>query len=211
MKNRGFLIVANTVILLAGCAAIFVPATSDPGKKLGWAVELFEHQDRPLPAGRLIEEAIDIYTKENNQLGLAEAYRVKGIYLQSRSVVNWSESFTEYGFADKSLRYGSRYESSLEYLQKALGNYTEYERVVRSHRPSELTLILGKLSNLLFLIGNAYAFKRDEQAACSAYNKSIEYNREALRVDPNQKFWFPPGYATYEEALAPYKQKVRCE
>jgi hypothetical protein len=46
---------------VVGCSAIGVPKSSDPATKLRQANELFVKQDRPLPAERLIQEALELY------------------------------------------------------------------------------------------------------------------------------------------------------
>jgi hypothetical protein len=58
-----------------------VPYTSDPERKLGWAKELYQNQNRPIPAERLIKEAIEIYQERGDQLGLAQAHRAYGVFL----------------------------------------------------------------------------------------------------------------------------------
>jgi hypothetical protein len=89
--------------LLAGCAAMGVVATDDPAGKLRDATALFGGYARPLPAERLIREAIDIYEKQNDSLGLAEAYRTYGLFFRSTSIEGpWSKLYRERGFLDPS-------------------------------------------------------------------------------------------------------------
>ena len=71
---RNLSALALVVLILSGCAAAGVPYTSDPAAKLADAAQLFDIQGRPLPAEKLIVEALDQYKDTNNQLGLAEAY-----------------------------------------------------------------------------------------------------------------------------------------
>jgi len=60
-------------LLFTGCSAAFVVATFDPYKKPGHASALLD-VGRPLPAERLILEAIDIFQKKDDPQGLAFAY-----------------------------------------------------------------------------------------------------------------------------------------
>ena len=60
-------------LLMSGCAAIGVVATSDPHVKLNDAENLFITQNRPLPAERLIREAMAIYQERDDPHGLANA------------------------------------------------------------------------------------------------------------------------------------------
>ena len=64
---------------LSGCAAAFVPATSDPDKKLSQAYELLSKY-RPKPARQLIDESIEIYKQQGNTEKLAYAYLVSTDY-----------------------------------------------------------------------------------------------------------------------------------
>ncbi len=82
MLRNWNLIIILLAILVAGCAAMGVPYTTDPKKKLSYAVMLYDEQQRPLPAERLIRESIDIFKSENNEKGLAQAYRVYGFFFR---------------------------------------------------------------------------------------------------------------------------------
>jgi hypothetical protein len=64
---------------LLGCSALFVPATSDPEKKLGQAYQLLSVY-RAKPARQLIDESIEIYKQKGDKEGLAHAYVVSTDY-----------------------------------------------------------------------------------------------------------------------------------
>src|SRR5258706_382617 len=77
---------------VAGCAGVGITAKSDPAAKLHDATDLFDRQDRPLIAEKLIREAIASYQKSNDQLGLANAYRTYGFFFRSASIEGeWSK------------------------------------------------------------------------------------------------------------------------
>jgi len=59
-------------LVLVGCAGVGVVETSDPYVKLSDASSLFDEQDRPLIAERLIREAIEVCENKSDQLCLAE-------------------------------------------------------------------------------------------------------------------------------------------
>src|SRR5207245_9573544 len=69
--------------VVRACGGAGVPYTRDSERKLGWARELYLNQHRPIPAERLIKEAIEICQERNDQLGLARAYSMYGRFLQS--------------------------------------------------------------------------------------------------------------------------------
>ena len=80
MKIRPTIVVPLLLVIvgasvLIGCAAYGVPATSNPDEKLRDAYMLFERKDRPLPAERLLREAITMYQEQKNEPALGEAYR----------------------------------------------------------------------------------------------------------------------------------------
>ena len=64
---------------LLGCSALFVPATSDPKEKLDQADQLLSVY-RPIPARRLIDEAIEIYKQQGDTEMLCYAYLVSTDY-----------------------------------------------------------------------------------------------------------------------------------
>ena len=118
-----------SLLAFTGCAAIGVPATSDPAGKLRDATALFDRQDRPLPAERLIREALEIYQKNDDQLGVAEAYRTYGFFFRSASINGkWSKFYRDNGFLDRSATFDARYIKSIEYFEMARAIYSAHQR-----------------------------------------------------------------------------------
>lgn len=75
--------------VLSGCAGMGIVATSDPLAKLNDSEDLFERQGRPLPAERLIREAMVIYEERDDAHGLGNANRQYGDLLRSPAVLKW--------------------------------------------------------------------------------------------------------------------------
>src|SRR3989338_648543 len=98
---------------ITGCAAVGVPHTSNPDKKLRYAESLFNNEDRPLPAQDLIMEAIDKYKTNGDDVGLANAYRTYAFFLQSPAVGRWSKM----SFEDKTVTHENRFGKSVEYWE----------------------------------------------------------------------------------------------
>src|SRR5581483_10231032 len=120
---------AFTSALLIGCAGIGVTSTSDPAEKLRDAYYLTERADRPLVAERLIREALDIYARNNDQLGIAEAYKQYGLFFSSDSLAGkWSTYYKNNGFLDKTVSYDGRYTKAIEYLEKARAILRELQK-----------------------------------------------------------------------------------
>ena len=96
-----------------------VLSTSDPLAKLHDAEDLFMRQDRPLPAERLIREAIAIYQEKDDPHGLGNAYREYGDLLMSPAIVKWETVYRRDGFQDKSVTFDNRVAKALENYSKA--------------------------------------------------------------------------------------------
>jgi tetratricopeptide (TPR) repeat protein len=186
------------VVVLAGCAGVGVVATSDPAAKLHDAGYLYDRADRPLIAERLIREAIEIYEKNNDQLGLAEAYLEYGFFFRSRSIEGkWNTFYRENGFLDKSASFDTRYAKSIEYFERARAIFSEYKR-------------FDVLTNVNHNMGFTYELMGNSKAACAAFERALESNRENLRQNPTAKVNLPPGVATYEDYLAPHRKRAGC-
>jgi hypothetical protein len=115
MKVLKSLTVLCCLVAVAGCAAIFGRSTDDPAIKLKWASELFSSKDDPVRAEELIRDALEIYRKDRNQLGMAEAYRQYGLFLRSNAVSRFAEYYKEE--ADKTVTFKTRYEKAIDYQQ----------------------------------------------------------------------------------------------
>jgi len=116
MKKANVTIMLLCIVLLAGCAA---RSTSDPALKLTWAAEEYNYKENPIAAEELLQESLEIYRKQMNQLGLAETYRQYGLFLRSHAVTKNKEHYKQFGFLDESVRFNNRYEKALEYLNKS--------------------------------------------------------------------------------------------
>jgi tetratricopeptide (TPR) repeat protein len=192
------LLLCGLSIVLPGCAGIAVIAISDPAAKLRDAEDLFARQDQPLIAERLIREAVESDQKRNDQLGLADAYRTYGFFFRSSAIDGkWRNYYRENGFLDKSASFDARYEKSIEYLEKARTIFAEYKR-------------FDALTNVNLNIGFIYEVMGYGAAACEAFDRSLENNRDNLRQISNAKIALPQGFATYEEFLAPHRERAGC-
>lgn len=200
MKNCWLrLLCVGTTITLVGCAGVGVVASSDPRVKLSDATYLFDQQDRPLIAERLIREAIEICEGTADQACLAEAYRTYGFFFRSPSIDGkWNKQYRGHGFLDKSAIFDSRYAKSIEYFNKAREIYVRLGR-------------FDKLTNVNLNMGFTYALMGEPKLACRAFDESAANNRENMRRNPNANVAVPKGFSSFEEYLAPQKKRVGCE
>ena len=186
------------IAAMAGCAGTGEVTTSDPAAKLRDAGDFFERQDQPVIAERLIREAIKTYRSNDDRMGLAEAYRTYGFFFRSPSLEGkWKKHYQENGFLEKSATFDSRYAKSIEYFEKARTIYLANKR-------------FDALTNVDLNMGFTYVAAGKQAAACQAFDRSVESNRENLRLNPAAKPALPEGYSSYEAFLAERKKQYGC-
>src|SRR5581483_10318106 len=109
MRNTSTLVGFLATLFMTGCAAVGVISSSDPLVKLNDAEALISMR-RPVPAERLIREALDIYQQRGDAHGLAAAHRQYADLLISGAVVKNEVVYRRSGFQDKSVTYDTRLE-----------------------------------------------------------------------------------------------------
>ncbi|TDK66379.1 tetratricopeptide repeat protein [Sapientia aquatica] len=192
-KHPGLLCI--TTWLLVGCSAFGVIETNDPGQKLAQARQLFSILDRPLPAERLIRESIDIYTANNDNAGLAEAYRYYAFFFKSPSVTHWEHVYAPNGFLDKSAKFDGRYEMSIKYFDLSLA---EWNRIGRHDWDANIEL--NKAS--------AYLQMNQNENACRSYSLSLLADQQ---YHINGRIDLPNGYGTSNEYISALMRLVPCK
>ena len=151
----------SALLYLAGCAGFGVVASSDPLTKLNDAESLFQEQDRPLIAERLIREAIVIYQERDDPHGLGNAHREYADLLRSPSVTGrWQKFYREHGFQDRSVTFENRIAKSSEYYTKAL---EYYQRAEKQHREANR---FDALTNVYYNTAWSYLMLDDRPKAC---------------------------------------------
>lgn len=185
------------LFVLFGCAAMGVPETNDPREKLKWANELFDRQARPLPAERLINEAISICTQNNDRECLAQAYITYGFFFRSRSIEKWQKIYREQGFKDKTATYDTRSLMSKEYFEKAIPIWTELGR-------------FDGLTHAYLNLGFAYEFLDNKAGACEPYIKSLESYLKNIELNPSANVVLPKGFTKYEDYLSIQQKRAGC-
>lgn len=205
MKTKSLIICLLSLFMLSGCAAMLVPETNNPEEKLNWAYELCYNQARPLPAEKLIFEAMAIYQKQNNSLGLGHAHSHYGDLLLSSSIIKWQKVYIENGFQDKSVTFGNRIAKSKEYFTKALDYYQSAEKqFIESDQ-------FDKLTNVYFNMAWAYYRLDDRNNSCRFYDKSLAAYNENIRRNPTAKPQVSSGYGSPADQIASEKKRAGCE
>jgi len=189
---RIFLVILISISLI-GCAAVGVPITFNPAKKLWYAEALFDENDRPLPAQYLIEEAIEIYKDRNDEVGLADAYRMYALFLQSPSVDKWTKNH----FFDKTVAHDNRYEKALEYWNRAINLY-------------EKNSIYDRAANCYFKVAELYfLFLNDKRMACESSTKSLQSYLKFKKGNPVTKV-NTLGFSSFEEFIEAARKEMGC-
>lgn len=199
MKNFNRLILfLSCSLILTGCAAILVPETKDPYEKLAWAKEFVNKQDRPLPAERLIREAITIFETENNSVGIADAYTGYAEFFKYPGSQKWEPLYRKDGFLDKTATYDNKYEKTMEYYVKAKEIYLKNNR---HDRLTDVSLNIGTMLHFL---------KKNDQA-CQAFSDSLENYHSYTAENPNSKAKIPAGFSSYDDFISNRKKASDCK
>ncbi|MEW6521485.1 MAG: hypothetical protein AB1461_18975 [Thermodesulfobacteriota bacterium] len=186
-------------VTLSACAAALIPATSDPQKKIGYAYMLFDEQQRPLPAERLIREAIEAYKQQNDELGLAEGYRAYGFFFRSPAIEKWRKIYEEHGFLDKSATYFNRYDESIEYFEHSARLFEKNDKY-------------DSLTNIYLNMGFTYEFAKKNDKACEAYRTSLVASSKFKESNPSTSITLPKGFVgTYEDYINGLLKRLECK
>ena len=195
-KDLKLAIFAIGLSALVGCSAVGVVASSNPQQKLADADGLLD-QGRPLPAERLITEAVQLCTTAGDQLCLADAYRGYGLFFMSPALASQKDRYVTQGFRDNTATYEQRYVKANEYLEKSRAIYAQAGR-------------FEVVTNLNLNRGFAYEMAGDKAAACQAYGDSLAASRENARLKPGAVIQVPAKYGTFEKYIGVQKARVGC-
>jgi len=205
MRNIIYVTMLFTLILLTGCAGFGIIATSNPLTKLNDAEHLFIVQNRPLPAEKLIFEAIVIFQEQNDSFGLGHAHREYGDLLLSPSVIKWQKHYRERGFQDKSVTFENRTDKAKEYFAKALNYYQKTEKQLRDSEKFDA------LTNLYFNIAWVYYRLDDRKKSCDFYDLSLVAYTENVRRNPTARPQVSSSYETFADQITSEKKRAGCE
>jgi tetratricopeptide (TPR) repeat protein len=195
--------VLSTLLSLSSCAGFGVVDPPDPLAKLNLAEHLFVDENRPVPADTLIHDAIVIYQKRDDSLGLGNAYREYGDFLSSAAVFNWRTAYSHGGFSDPSVTYDNRLEKASEYYTKALTYYRLAEtQESAAGKYDTLTGVYYNMAHASLALG-----LRDE--ACGDYDRALQAYHENMARNPAAH---PHGSraGTVPESIAAAKKGADC-
>jgi hypothetical protein len=202
-KRLGMVLLAVILASLLGCAAVGVTSSDDPGNKLVDAGHLID-QGRPLPAERLIHEAIEIYRERDDPHGLGYALGLYSELLQSNAVKKAELSYMRDGFRDKTVTLSNRFEKSTEYTRSAI---LEYERAIDQHKRTNK---FDSLTNAHLHLGWLHLRLLDKVAACENFQKTLAAYARNLQGNPQAKPQQPKSGQSIGDYVGEQMRKAQC-
>jgi hypothetical protein len=194
----------SLVCLLCGCAGIGIVATDDPRTKLVDAGVLFGQKNRPVPAEKLINEAMSIYQRNDDPHGLGNANREYGDFLTSPAVRNWEPQYRQHGFEDRSVTFDNRLTKADEFYRRALDYYSQATTQLKdAGRYDDLT-------NVYFNMARVHLHFGENDASCSDFDLTYWAYTENMLRNPSAKPYFPGRFSSFPEALAYERQRAGC-
>jgi tetratricopeptide (TPR) repeat protein len=211
MNYLRFFILLYILLPLAACQVRHeVPVSDDPITKLNWAEELYDKQDRPEEAERLIRESIAICKQTGDDLCLGDAYVSYGFFFRSPSLERKESWFREHGFLDRYATYDSRMFRSRDYFQHSVDYYLNtgrYDLVSRAWLNTGFAYHFLRQSGVETdpETGESYRL-----AECRAYQVSYEYNLKAVAENPDVRIVMPADVASYREYMDIQLDRAGC-
>lgn len=204
MRNSRSLLGLFSLLLLPGCAGVGIVATSDPLTKLNDAHYLFTQANRPLPAERLIFEAMAIYKERDDPLGLGNANLKYAELLRSPSIDGPErKSYHENKFRDQSVTYENRITKSSEYYSRAIEYYARaVKQLSEANKFDAVTTAYFNMANSYYMLG-------EHVNACTSYDETLEAYKENIRLNPDAKPYSAP-FKSVPEAVAAFKKHAHC-
>src|SRR5439155_13419769 len=138
-------------------------------------------------------EALDIYTKQSNELGMAEAHHAFGnFYKNGLYHTKWAPVYKRMGTYDGT-------------YMKSVDNFSTAKRLFEKNENN-----VGVMKSLVGL-GNAYELRGEKDKACENYNAALRSWEAAKQKDPSVRAPILTGYRNPEELINAFRQKWRCE
>ena len=176
---------------LLGCTAIGIPVTSDPDKKLEYAYQLMDRR-RFLAAEGLIQESLDIYRQQGNEVGVADAYHAFG------------NLYKNGGYIDNYVRKSARFGTVGEAYAKSIDNFTRGKILFEKHDD------YADASKCLVGIGNAYSLLGEKAKACESYAEALRSFDKARQKDPSVRLRILTGYPDAPTLINAFIEKEGC-
>ena len=188
------------LISLTGCSAVGVVETNDPHEKIEQAIYLLISENRPIPADKLLAQAINIFEQQHDQMGLVRAYRARGHFLLSDSVKNNSKFFINHGFFIDGDVYNKREEKAIEYFLK-----------IRAILDGDTRPLYSAKTQINMTLTEMYAKYSDTPKNVCKYLKDATFYHSKLEEESNGQNVAPlSGYNRFIDFKSKYTTKYQC-
>ncbi|HET9652532.1 MAG TPA: hypothetical protein VFP36_10090 [Usitatibacter sp.] len=196
MRMRAaFARVASCAWLLAGCAAVGVPDTTDPWQKFQNACGLMS-VGRMLPAEPMLRESLAYYEHGQDPLRLAMVQMQYAVLIESPAFV------VSPAFARRREEMGGR-----EALPQRARELNEKARANLAGTPSMAAASPADRTQALILLVEAHARSGDVAEACAALERAAESYEHVRGVHYT---WAVYGHASVPEHLADRRGRLGC-
>jgi hypothetical protein len=194
MTVRNILFATIMVGAMTACSGVGVVETDDPYDKLRQAQYLYSGPGRAMRARQLINEAVQIFEKQGDETGLAEAYRQYGFLARCGGA---RDAILIRGGCDRAsgpvppedIRLSDQY-------------FVRAEELAIRHNRYDL------LSNIYFNLNINRYFADDRAQACIYLDKALEASRRAETARPGAPVELPRGVGSFAELVANSKAKI---
>ncbi len=183
-----YLFVAISILL--GCSAALVPYTSDPDIKLE-QVKVLVDVGRAIPAEKIVLEAIEIYESRNDEIGLANAYRVYGIFYASDAYQRYKWLWKQRG------NYDANKDKPTEYFRKSLEIFKKHNK-------------LDQMTDLEYRLAIEYKNKGFTKEACESLQRSMSNHVRHRQENPSAQYIIPSGYSSVEQYIGVVQNAYGC-
>jgi tetratricopeptide (TPR) repeat protein len=179
--NRSVLLpVSLLLFLLAGCSAAGVVYTRDPLTKIHSAYQMMDY-GRAIPAERFIQEALEAYQTQGDELGMAEAHFAYGNFYKN----------------------GQLWEAPP--LEKSEDHFEESKALYEQNHD-----FFG-VAKSLFGIGNIYQIKQQNAVACEYYDQSLQAYKTAKQKNPSAPDpKMLSGHKDFFQMVEAFKEDIGC-
>jgi hypothetical protein len=192
-----------SALLLTGCSAAMVMATSDPAEKVANVRELIR-AGRWAPAERMLREVHEISPKDfDGFVSRGEAHVLYWHFLLS----DWASAPLYKPLIDSIGGKDKLPDVRAEHLALAERDYLAADALAASTSQFFLR------SNIAWRLAGVYVLRGDKIKACGAMDASLVFHRQGASENPNAKVQMFGDYAnsTYADMIASEKKKARCE
>ena len=191
------LLITAIVLVLSACSAAGVMKTSDPQQKLADAYNLLE-VGRPIPAERLMNEAIAQFKEKNDFYQLGVSQFMYGQFIRSKSF-DWPLFRQQY---PKTETAEQRNALAATFFNEAIANF---EKAI-----ADPALPHDVRTGYYWRVYLANLELQNKSAMCASLQSMDVSNKAYQAKNPGAKVYVHPPHKTFEEFISATMSKAEC-